>query len=106
MHEVIYSLKVSKKAGMIPKINLSKAFDKLSWTFIQNILEAFGFNQMWIKWVMNLISSNFYSILINIIPSHPFSPTRGIRQGEPLSPFLFVLMEKGLGRLIQNALLA
>ena len=53
---------------------------------------------------MSLISSTFFSILINGIPSSPFHPSKGIRQGDPLSPFLFVIMAKGLGRCIKDAL--
>lgn len=52
---------------------------------------------------MSLISSSFFSILINGIPSSPFHPSRGIRQGDPLSPFLFVIMAEGLGQYIKYA---
>lgn len=52
---------------------------------------------------MSLLSSSFFSVLINGIPSSPFHPYRGIRQGDPLSPFLFVIMAEGLGRSIKNA---
>jgi len=55
---------------------------------------------------MSLITSTQFSILVNGIPSRPFKPTRGIRQGDPLSPFFFVLMAEGLGRHIKNALLS
>lgn len=103
-HEIIHSLKQSKQAGMILKLDLSKAFDKLSWTYIQQMLIAFGFCPMWIRCIMSLISSSFVSILVNGIPSRPFTPSRGIRQGDPLSPFLFVLMAEGLVRYIKQAL--
>lgn len=105
-HEIIHSLKHSKQAGMILKIDLSKAFDKLSWSYIQEMLTTFGFSPTWTRWILSLISSNFFSILINGIPSHPFSPSRGIRQGDPLSPFLFVLMAEGLGRHVKQALIS
>jgi hypothetical protein len=54
---------------------------------------------------LNLTSSAFFSILVNGVPSHPFLASRGIRQGDPLSPFLFVLMAEGLGRYIKSAVL-
>jgi len=103
-HEIIHSLKQSKQAGMILKLDLSKAFDKLSWTYIQQMLIAFGFCSMWIRWIMSLISSSLFSILVNGIPSRPFKPSHGIRQGDPLSPFLFVLLAEGLGRHIKQAI--
>lgn len=103
-HEIIHTLKHSNQAGMLLKLDLSKAFDKLSWTYIQQMLIAFGFGSTWIRWIMSLISSTCFSILVNGIPSRPFSPSRGIRQGDPLSPFLFVLMAEGLGRHIKKSL--
>eukprot|EP00253_Pinus_taeda_P035953 PITA_35953 len=105
-HDIIHSLKTTKQAGMLLKLDLSKAFDKLSWTYIQHMLSAFGFCSMWVRWIMSLITSPQFSILINGIPSRPFKPSRGIRQGDPLSPFLFILMVEGLGRHIKNALLS
>jgi len=68
------------------------------------MLIAFGFDQSWVTWIMNLTSSAFFSILVNDVPSRTFSPSRGIRQGDPLSPFLFIIMAEGLGRSIQAAI--
>eukprot|EP00253_Pinus_taeda_P009198 PITA_09198 len=103
-HEIIHSLKKSKKPGMLLKIDLSKAFDSIRWDYMQKVLKAFGFDHAWIRWVSSLISSAFFSILINGIPTSTFYSTRGIRQGDPLSPFLFIIMAEGLGRCIKNAI--
>eukprot|EP00253_Pinus_taeda_P029368 PITA_29368 len=103
-HEILYSLKQSKQAGMLLKLDLSKAFDKLSWSYIQHMLKAFGFCSTWVHWIMSLITSSHFSLLVNGFPSRPFKPSRGIRQGDPLSPFLFVIMAEGLGRHIKQAL--
>ena len=103
-HEVFHSLKASKIPGMILKLDLSKAFDKLNWAFIEKMLLAIGFCQDWVRWILSLISSTFFSILVNGSPSSTFSPSRGISQGDPLSPFLFILMDEGLGRMFQSAL--
>jgi len=103
-HEIIHSLKQTKKPGMLLKIDLSKAFDSISWEYLQKILKAFGFASPWIRWISNLLSSSFFSILINGIPSPNFRPSRGIRQGDPLSPFLFVILAEGLGRSIKAAI--
>lgn len=72
---------------------------------MHRMLSAFGFSPTWVIWVMSMVSSTFFSILVNGVPSSTFHPSSGIRQGHPLSPLLFVLMAEGLGRLIRNALL-
>ena len=87
---------------MLLKLDLYKAFDKLSWNYIHKMLLAFGFNATWTRWVMNLITSPSFSVLLNGSPSSPFRPSRGIRQGDPLSPFIFVLMAEGLSRLLKS----
>jgi hypothetical protein len=104
VHEVIHSLKSTHTPSMLLNLDLSKAFDKLSWHYMRVVLIAFGFSTNWIAWIMNLISSTFFSILVNGTPSQPFSPSRGIRQGNPLSPFLFVIMAEGLGRYIKASI--
>eukprot|EP00253_Pinus_taeda_P033659 PITA_33659 len=102
-HEIIHSLKISKKPGMLLKLDLSKAFDSLNWDYLEKILLAFGFNAAWVRWIMSLLTSSFFSVLINGIPSETFRPSRGIRQGDPLSPFLFIIAAEGLGCSIKQA---
>jgi hypothetical protein len=104
-NEVIHSLKMTKIPGMLIKLDLSKYFDRVSWQYLRSMLESFGFDKQWVNWVLKLTSSAFFSILVNGVPSQPFSPSRGIRQGDPLSPFLFVLMAEGLGRYIKATIL-
>ena len=86
---------------MLLKIDLSKAFDKLSWDYIKNILATFGFSHTWIRWVMSLITSPFHSILVSGICSATFNPSRGIRKGDSLSPFIFIIMVEVLGHLFK-----
>jgi len=87
---------------MIMQLDLAKASDKLIWTYIRMVLIAFGFDHNWVIWVMALVTSSSFSILVNGSPSEIFIPSRGLRQGDPLSPFLFILMMEGLGRSIKQ----
>jgi hypothetical protein len=89
---------------MLIRINLSKAFDRLSWNYMNSLLSTFGFSKELILWIMKLTSSTFLSILVNGFPSQPFSPFRGIHQGDPLSRFLFFIMKKGLWRYITTSI--
>eukprot|EP00253_Pinus_taeda_P036049 PITA_36049 len=102
-HEMVHSLKSNKQAGMIIQLDLAKDYDKLSWSYIRAALKAYVFYHNWIIWVMALASMANFSILLNGSPSRTFMPSKGLRQGDPLSPFLFVLMREGLGRVIKMA---
>ena len=102
-HEVFDSLKTTKTPGMILKLDLSKAFNKLSHFFIEEMLLSFIFCQDWVQWILSLISSTFFSILVNGSPSSMLLSSRGICLGDPLSPFLFILMAEGLGIMIHSA---
>ena len=102
-HKVIDWLKTTNIPGMLIKLDLSKAFDRISGKYMHSLLEAFGFDSHWVALIVRLTSLAFFSILVNEVPSQPFSPTRGIRQGDPLSPFLFILLAEGLGRYLRAA---
>jgi hypothetical protein len=71
---------------------------------MESILLAFVFVPDWVEWILNLTSSAFFSILINGVPSYPFFPSHGIRQGDPLSHFLFIIMVEGLSRFIKASI--
>jgi len=102
-YELINTLKLHKRGGIIIQLDLAKSFDKISWQYMVKTFEAFGFTQHWINWIVSLVSTTRYSLLINGSPAKTFWLTSGIRQGDPLSPFLFILMMEGLSRSIKSA---
>ena len=79
VHEVTHSLKGTRIPGMLIKLDIAKAYNKLSWHYLEAILKAHGFNSEWVEWVMALVSSPFYSILLNGSLTRLLSPSRGIR---------------------------
>jgi len=79
-HEVAHSLKCNNQASMIIQFDLTKTYDKISWCYIRAILKAYGFDQNWIRWVMALVTTTNFSILLNGSPSSTFTPSRGLRQ--------------------------
>jgi len=66
------------------------------------MLERLGFHSKWIKWVKGCLESSSVSVLINGCPTEEFKPTRGLRQGDPLTPFLFLVVDEGLARLVRK----
>ena len=80
------------------KVDMHKAFDSISWSFLKRVLHQFGFPERFIGWVMECVTTPRYSILVNGAPEGYFEGKRGLRQGDPLSPYLFVLCIEVLSR--------
>ena len=102
--EIIHSL--GKKKGrtgyMALKIDLEKAYDKLEWSFIRDMLIRVNLPMDIIDLIMSCVSTVFMSILFNGEALDPIFPSRGIRQGDPISPYLFILCMDYLGQLIEG----
>nr|KYP64364.1 Transposon TX1 uncharacterized [Cajanus cajan] len=85
------------------KIDISKAFDRLSWNYLRCIMERLGFCNKWVSWMMMCITSVHFQVLLNGNRVGSIVPGRGLRQGDPLSPYLFILGMEGLSSLIHKA---
>ena len=95
--------KEGKDSFMSIKLDMTKAFDKVEWDFIKRVMERLGFAPRWINLIMQCVSTISYLVLINRVAYGNITPTRGFCQGDPLSPYLFLLCVEGLSALIHEA---
>jgi hypothetical protein len=84
------------------KLDMAKAYDRVDWRFLEGVLAKLGFHSTWIRWVMECVTTVRYTIRFNGQLLDSFTPTRGIRQGDPLSPYLFLFVADGLSCLIRK----
>lgn len=90
--------------AVLLKLDFQKAYDSMSWEFLDWVLGEMGFPSLWRNWIRSCVRTASLSILINGTPSKPIKMHRGLRQGDTLSPFLFNLAMEVLHRLIVKAI--
>ena len=102
VYDIMHHCKKFKKEGLLMLIDFEKAFDSLSWNFLHNVLTFFGFGKNFIQWI-KLFNYNIQATIIQCgFLSDFFSIRRGCHQGDPCSPFLFILCGQILSQLIEN----
>lgn len=101
-HEMVHAHRtndrVSKKFMAI-KTDMSKAYDRVEWPFLESLLERMGFDRIWITWLVTCVNSVSYYVLLNGQTHGFIKPEQGKRKGDPLSPFLFILVASDVSRM-------
>jgi hypothetical protein len=100
--EALHSIKIKKSKALILKLDMMKAYDRVDWSFLRLVLLQIGLNLEATDWIMGCVRSTNFSVLINGSPSGFFRISRGLRQGCPLSPLLFLIIVEGLSRILMN----
>ncbi|KAK2659294.1 hypothetical protein Ddye_005827 [Dipteronia dyeriana] len=89
---------------MALKLDMSKAYDRVEWQFLEMMMLKMGFSSKWVKSVMSYVSSVSYSFMLNGSVYGKIKPSRGLRQREPLSFLLFTRADENNCRAVRNVL--
>jgi len=100
--EVVEELRRHMRSGLCLKVDYGKVYNSVKWNFLYDMLQRLGFHCKWIKWVKGCLESPLVSVLINGSPTTEFQPSRGLGQGDPLAPFLFLVVAEGLAGLVRQ----
>ena len=88
---------------MVVKLDISKAYDQVEWVFLQKVMLKLGLDEKWVQLAMETVCTATYSVLINGEPKGFVAPTRGIKQGDSMSPYLFLFCAEGLSAMLRKA---
>lgn len=103
-YECMHTIKrqKSKTPFFALKIDMMKAYDRVEWRYLEGIMKKMGFSTAWIKAIMRCVTNVRYAVRVNGELTDTFIPSRGLRQGDPISPYLFLLCAEGLSCLLKK----
>ena len=102
-NECVDSKVKNKIPGVICKLDIKKAYDHVNWEALLDLLKRMGFGVRWCRWIHTCISTVQFSVLFNGSPTDFFGSSRGLRQGDPLSPMLFLVMMEVFSKMMKRA---
>ncbi|GJY87143.1 RNA-directed DNA polymerase, eukaryota, partial [Tanacetum coccineum] len=94
--ELLARCRHKKQKAMVFKVDFAKAYDSVRWDYLEAVLISFGFGAKWVAWIRGCLLSSKASVLVNGSPTKEFQFFRGLKQGDPLAPFLFILVMESL----------
>ncbi|XP_058741619.1 uncharacterized protein LOC131614006 [Vicia villosa] len=103
LNEIADFARRNRRECLILKNDFEKAYDCVSWSYLKYMFKRMGFGSKWCGWMEAMVFSSNISVLVNGCPTAEFAASRGLRQGDPMSPFLFLLATEGLSGLMWNA---
>jgi hypothetical protein len=103
VRQVARKINRSKRSGVLLKLDLARAFDSISWSFLFEVLRRMGFGERFLKWIALLLYTANTKVMVNGMPGGRIYHTRGLRQGDPTSPLLFVAGMEVMTALIERA---
>ena len=102
-HEIIHEVHRSKDSEVILKLDYENAYDRVSWSFLEDMLKSRNFGPIWVSWIKQIVEGGSVCVRINDENSCFFKPGKGLRQGDPISPLLFNLVADVFSRMLMKA---